>query len=160
MTPTSAQAVIDAVIQRLRQAISGASVESFPEKPQNFKPQARGVQILVTVDAWRWTPGPPPVREYQLTVALFFHSLKPGTGGPDLVDAVSAALVGWRPAGSGPIELDTADFIERRDGTHCYGLACLTRHPWAVGTAADLDQPLLTITVEGDADQQIPSPAS
>ncbi|TAD90959.1 MAG: hypothetical protein EAZ99_03995 [Alphaproteobacteria bacterium] len=148
---THADAVIAAIVERLSGAIAGASVQSWPDDPDKFRPRARSTEILVTIDEWTWTVAPRPTRRYSLVIALYAHSLVPGDGAQALIDAVSTSLQGWRPAGSGAIELIGAELISRTGGQHLYMIRAETAHLWATGPVEDAHLPLVRITVEGDA---------
>jgi hypothetical protein len=163
MKSTASDAVIAAVIARLTAAIDGAKVEPWPDEPEKYRPQARVPILLVTLTEWLFTKpegssSDRVTRTYQLGVLVLTNSLKPGQGGPSLIDAVAIALGGWRPSGSGPIQLEAAQMIDRKDGLHRYVVRGTTSHPFPVGSDEDLSNPLITVIVEGDAEQVIPPP--
>jgi hypothetical protein len=162
MKSTASDAVIAAVMARLAAAIAGARVEPWPDEPEKYRAQARVPILLVTVTEWRFEKPDGPasdrvIRTHHLGVLILTNSLKPGQGGPALVEAAAKALGGFRPSGSGPIRLIDAQMIDRQDGLHRYVVRGTTSHPFPVGSDEDLSNPLIRITVEGDADQVIPS---
>lgn len=161
MKSTSSDAVIEAVIDRLSAAIAGSRVEAWPDEPEKYRPQTRVPILLVNLTEWEFEKPQGSSRDrvqrtYQLGVLILTNSLKPGQGGPSLVEAATIALGGWKPAGSGPIQLVSAQMIDRKDGLHRYVVQASTSHPFPVGADEDLSNPLITIIVEGDADQVIP----
>lgn len=105
-----------ALLAQLKAGLSGVEVRSFPERPEEFRPQGAQGSVLLRYLGAKLKVAPelganvaqslaeiPGAQELRFEVALVTRGLKDHRGAYGLIEAVRSALVGFEPPGASEV---------------------------------------------------------
>lgn len=124
--------IIDAVVARLKAKIPQLAVESFPDRPAEYRlnhPKGAllvsylGSQFDATVDLTYITQP----RTLKLSVTVILRQLNGKGGAVDVVDAVRLALVGFRPPDCRKLFAVSEKFLGETAGLWQYAVDVATK---------------------------------
>lgn len=136
MTIINASVVEQAIIDRLTTQIEGVEIEAFPDAPENYQLKHSAGAVLVRYTGSRFDRHEPTdvvIQDQTITIelALLMRSLRRHDAGIlPMLDAVRAALTGYRIPGASALAPTKEEFVSYDQGVWQYvvTMECKTVH--------------------------------
>ena len=136
MTTVNAGIIEQAILARLQAQIIGVEVEAFPDEPENYQLKHGAGAVLVRYTGSRFDRHEPTdvvIQDQTVTIelAVLMRSLRRHDAGIlPMLDAVRAALTGYRIPGASTLTPTKEEFVSYDQGVWRYDVTmeCTTVH--------------------------------